>query len=98
MTAPLRLSWMDVRETIRLALIGGNSGMVEGEEVEVGPLLAKQLVDGYIYPARPFSEGVVLAWRILHAAIHGVQLKKKAEPKAEAEPSDPPRSHSEKAS
>ena len=86
----------DVRETLRLALIGGNSGMVNGAEIEVGPLLAKQLVDSYVYPARPFAEGVVLAWRVLHAAIHGVQLaakKKTSEADADSDPS-----HSEKAS
>lgn len=67
----------EVRETIRLALIGGNYGMVDGQEVEVGPLMAKQLIDSYAYPARPLSECALLAWRILHAAIHGVRLKKK---------------------
>lgn len=82
---------LDVRETIRLGLIGGNSGMVDGEEVEVGPQLAKQLVDNYAYPARPLEEGVVLAWRILHAAIHGVRLKKKAEPEQAESPSPSPK-------
>lgn len=67
----------DVRETIRQALTGGNSGMVDGQEIEVGPIRASQLIDQYVYPARPLSEGVVTAWRILHAAIHGVQLVKK---------------------
>lgn len=64
----------DVREVIRCALIGGNAGMVEGEEIEVGPVAAKQLVDSYVYPARPLAEGVVLAWRILQAAIYGIRL------------------------
>lgn len=70
----------DVRETIRLGLIGGNSGVVDEAEIEVGPGIARELTDNYCYPARPLSEGVVLAWRILHAAIHGVELtsKKKA--------------------
>jgi hypothetical protein len=67
----------DVLETIRLGLIGGNSGMVDGQEVEVGPLRAKQLVNLYAYPARPFEESAVLAWRILSAAIFGIRLKKK---------------------
>jgi hypothetical protein len=84
----------DVRETIRLGLAGGDHGMVEGEEIEVGPIRARQLVDEYAYPARPLAEGVVLAWRILHAAIFGVRLKKKAEPQPEA----PSASPSEKAS
>lgn len=69
----------DIRETIRLALIGGNHGMVGGEEIEVGPIRAKQLVDEYVCPARPMSEGVVLAWRILYALVFGARLKKKAD-------------------
>lgn len=84
----------DVRETIRLALIGGNHALVDGEEIEVGPIVAKNLVDEYIYPARPLAEGVVIAWRILHAAIFGVRLD--ASKKKPAEASD--ESRSEKAS
>ena len=76
----------DVRETLRLGLIGGNSAVVDGQQIEVGPVLAKQLIDNYTYPARPFSEGVVQAWRVLHAAIHGVELKKKAETTAKPKP------------
>lgn len=80
----------DVRETLRLALLGGNWGMVDGEEIEVGPGLAKQLLANYVYPARPLAEGVVLAWRVLHAAIHGVRLKKKAgDPPADVQPRNP---------
>lgn len=71
----------EIRETIRLGLIGGNHGMVDAQETEVGPIRAKQLVDLYSYPARPLSEGVVLAWMILSSAIFGVRLKKKDEPK-----------------
>lgn len=67
----------DVRETIRLGLIGGNSALVDGEEVEVGPRTALSLVDAYVYPARPLIEGQRIAWAILNAAIEGVQLKKK---------------------
>lgn len=78
----------DIRETIRLGLIGGNRGLLDGgQEIEVGPLRAKQLVDLYCYPARPLAESAVLAWRILSAAIYGVRLKKKADPEASSEPS-----------
>lgn len=77
----------DVREVIRCALVGGDSCMVDGQENEVGPIRAKVLTDTYVYPARPLAEGVVLAWRILHAAINGVKLddvkKKGTSPKAE---------------
>ena len=83
----------EIRETIRLGLIGGNHGLVSSEEVEVGPLRAKQLVDLYSYPARPLAESAVLAWLILSSAVFGVRLKKKAE---SAEPESP--NLSEKAS
>lgn len=76
----------DIRETIRLGLIGGNEGLTDAGKIEVGPLLAKQLVDDYVYPARPLIEGQHIAWQILHAAINGIQLKKKAEPAIAAKP------------
>jgi hypothetical protein len=78
----------DVRETIRLALIGGNHGMVAGEEIEVGPIRAKQLVDEYVCPARPLDEGLLLAWRILHALVFSPRLKKKADDRADENPSE----------
>jgi hypothetical protein len=78
----------DIRETIRLALIGGSHGMVGGEEIEVGPIRAKQLVDEYVCPARPMSEGVVLAWRILYALVFGARLKKKADDPPGENPSE----------
>jgi hypothetical protein len=88
----------DVRETLRLALWGGGGGLVDGQEIEVGPNMARQLVDTYVYPARPFSEGVVQAWRVLHAAIHGIQLASKKKGEAEAVDDQPSMSPSEKAS
>lgn len=72
----------DIRETIRLGLIGGNNGMVAGEDVEVGPIRARELVDLYTFPNRPIVESVHVAWSILHAAITGISLKKKAEPES----------------
>jgi cobalamin-dependent methionine synthase I len=38
---------------------------------------AMQLVRDYGYPARPLEEVMAHAWRVLHAAIHGVAIKKK---------------------
>ncbi len=75
----------DVREVIRNALIGGGTCVVDGEQIDVGPIRATELVDTYTYPNRPLIETVHTAWRILHAAIHGISLKKKA-PAAESEP------------
>lgn len=62
----------DVRETIRLGLIGGGGGVVDGQPVAVTPVLAKKLVDRYGPPARPFDEGWSVAAAILFAAIEGV--------------------------
>lgn len=60
-----------IRTVIRLALIGGNRAKVDGEEIEVGPRRARELVDAYVYPARPIAESAALAWRILSAAVFG---------------------------
>jgi hypothetical protein len=66
----------DANEVIRLGLIGGNNG----PDGEVGPIRAGQIVELYGYPARPLSEVSATAWKILHAAIVGISIKKKAEP------------------
>jgi hypothetical protein len=68
---------LDIRETIRLGLIGGGEGIVGGATVKVSPLTVNQLVNDYTYPARPMNESLGLAWAILHAAISGIQVKKK---------------------
>lgn len=79
----------DVRETIRLGLIGGNQAVIDEESVEVGPINAARLVNDYVAPLRPLSEGVVLAWRILHGQIFGARLKKKADESAEQDDMSP---------
>lgn len=50
-------------------LIGG--GMPEQE--------ARDMVKTYCAPARPAMHDLALAWRILEAAIYGIQVKKKTE-------------------
>lgn len=77
----------DIRETIRLGLLGGNAGLVDGSEIEVGPITARNLVDEYTFPNRPMIEGLHIAWSILHAAISGISLKKKADEDQEADSS-----------
>jgi len=67
----------DIRNIILQGLIGGNSGMVDGEQIEVGPQLAAEMVQDNLYPARPLIECMHLAWAILNAAINGIDLKKK---------------------
>ncbi|MGO4339010.1 gene transfer agent family protein [Labrys sp. KB_33_2] len=53
----------DIRETIRLGLIGGG----------VEPTAALRLVERYVYPARPLMEGLLPAQAILSAALWGVE-------------------------
>lgn len=74
---------LDINETLRLGLIGGKSGMVDGVEIEVGPLTAKRLVSEYGYPAVNLGDALVTAWTVLDRAINGTRLKKKADPIAE---------------
>lgn len=68
----------DIHHTVRLLLIAGNSGMVAGAQIDVGPAKAAQLCDDYLYPHRPLIEGQYLAWAGLNAMIVGTEVKKKA--------------------
>lgn len=61
----------DVLEPIRLGLIGGGIGRVNGEAVTVDPIRAQELMDLYCYPARPLSEAWTFAVSILTACIEG---------------------------
>lgn len=68
----------DIYEVIRCAAIGGGK-RIDGEtETAIHPTDAKRLVDQYV-DGRPLAETLPVAWGILDAAIHGVQLKKKAD-------------------
>lgn len=67
----------DARNIILQGLMGGGRAMVDGKEVEVGPMRASELIEAYAFPARPAVETMFLAWTILNAAINGVQVKKK---------------------
>lgn len=76
--------YLELRATIRLALIGGNKGMVDSVEKPVGPLTAKSLVETYV-DGRPIAETLPVAWTVLNAAVMGVRLKKKeTEPEGES--------------
>lgn len=54
----------DIRETIRLGLIGGGTGMVNGETINVDPTKAMRLVRDYV-DTRPLLE----TWRIASAVL-----------------------------
>lgn len=60
----------ECRETIRLALIGGGTAVVDGVQVKVDASRAKQLVDNYLVPAA-VEQSWDLAYLILHTMIHG---------------------------
>lgn len=60
-----------IRDMIRLGLIGGNKCWIDGNEEEVGPRRALELVETYTFPHRPLGEAAVLAWQIVATAIYG---------------------------
>lgn len=75
----------DIFETIRLGLIGGGNGLVDGEAVEVSALRAKQLVETYAHPA-PLVESWAVAAAVLSAKIEGYEPQKKSPEEAASEP------------
>lgn len=60
----------DLTETIRLGLIGGNRGVVDGEEKTVSAIAAKSIMDRYIED-QPLEFLWVHAMAILGACIQG---------------------------
>jgi hypothetical protein len=75
----------DLYETIRLGLIGGGRGMVDGKEVLVSSLTAKTLVERYMHPA-PLREAWTVAAAILSAKIEGYDPGPKGEPAGKPAP------------
>lgn len=70
---------MDLVETIRQGLIGGNHATVDGKEITVSPALANRLIENYVM-ARPLSKSWSLAASILAACIIGYDPPKKDGP------------------
>lgn len=76
----------DLFEVIRMGLIGGGGGMVNGQEVAVSAPRARQLVETYCHAA-PLMESWSIAAAVLAARIHGFtppEDKKKALSRAKA--------------
>lgn len=69
----------DLIETIRLGLIGGGRGIVNGVEAQVSALTAKTLVERYCLNA-PLREVWATAAAILTARVEGYTPPKKEEP------------------
>lgn len=67
----------EVYETIRLALIGGGQGHVDGAAIVVSALDGKALVERYIHPM-PLEAAWAMAAAILHASMSGFEPKKKS--------------------
>lgn len=76
---------LDLIETIRQGLIGGNSGEVNGAEVKVSPALANRLIGAYVYPNRPLSEAWEMAVSILGACVIGYNPPGESGPPVAAE-------------
>lgn len=79
----------DLFEVIRLGLIGGGRGLVDGQEIAVTPLTAKTLVERYCHPA-PLKESWAVAAAVLAARIEGYDPPKKGKPADEPAPEAKP--------
>lgn len=82
----------EAREVIRLGLLGGGRGIVDGKDVKVDPTAALRLVRAYV-DERPIIERWTTAAAILKAAVEGYEAPKAAPAKAPAKrPTRKPRS------
>ena len=62
----------DIVEPIRQGLIGGCSGLVDGEEVKVTPLRANELIDRYVV-SEPLQVGWALAYALIGGLVEGYE-------------------------
>jgi hypothetical protein len=70
---------LDLVETIRQGLIGGNRGLVNGEEIKVTPTIANKLIDAYVL-GQPLRIAWDIAATVLATAIRGFDPPKKEAP------------------
>lgn len=87
---PTEAEWRaeDLLDTIRLALIGGKGGTVDGSTVAVNAARAKELVELYCFPAQPLAQSWSLAAAILTALIEGYTPAAEADKKKAEEPAE----------
>lgn len=69
----------DCIETIRLGLIGGNRGVVDGREVTVPPARAMELLNTYVV-GQPIEDAWHYAFATLGALIYGIEAPAADEP------------------
>lgn len=70
----------DIIEPIRQGLIGGGSGIVDGEEVKVSQYRAGELIDRYI-AEEPLQVGWSLAYAIVGGLVEGYEPPEEEKPK-----------------
>lgn len=73
----------DLFEVIRLGLIGGGKGVVDGREISVNAVTARTLVERYCHSA-PLRDSWNIAAAILLARVEGYDPPKAEPPKAAA--------------
>ncbi len=80
----------DLWETIRLGLIGGGRGLVDGKEIEVSALTASKLVERYCHTA-PLRESWAVAAAVLAGRVVGFDPGPLAAPDVGPAPAKPRR-------
>lgn len=63
------LHYEDITEVIRLGLIGGKRGIVDGKQIEVTPTKAQQLIRDYVH-TRPLLEN----WKVASAVVNAFMI------------------------
>lgn len=81
---------LDIFDTIRLALIGGGRGVVNGQEITVSAIRARELVEAYCHTA-PITESWKIAKAVAFALVEGYEKAEKKSPAPAKDPA-PPRS------
>lgn len=71
----------DIVETLRQGLIGGATGLVDGQQIAVTPIIAERLIQSYVVD-RPLRHSWSLAVSILGATVMGYDPPKKDLPAA----------------
>jgi hypothetical protein len=89
---------LDITEFIRLSLIGGGKGRVNGEDVTVSAIRARELVDAYCYPAAPIVESWAIAKAAAFAVVEGYEPAEKKSPEPAKDDPTPARSTKRKSS
>lgn len=72
----------DIVETLRHGLIGGGTGVVNGEEIKVTPIIANRLIDTYVLE-KPLADSWNMAASVLGACVVGYDPPKKDLPASE---------------